>query len=344
MPTKALPKAESRSRTRPRCIYCRAEKDAGAFTREHVLHEGFGRFKNGLTLIDMVCGDCNQAFANDIDRYLLRDTIDGMNRFLKKTKDPAEYKSEGNRSTLESRIDAGPWKGLRLMQRVVDGELMAQPFPQVGFALSTEGPYEWYGRDALPKLEELKAKFPAGSNLLIEFFEVTDEKKVLDELRAMGVGGDFAPLKESRPANWRAPNKMKVENRQLLGLRFARAVAKICFNFFAWKFGRSAALMPEFDEIRKFIRFGEPRPEWFKWSGDNQPFTFEVPHEDGHVVAVAFNPADTAVVGLVSLHMFARYRMVLAPKSFKVQVSDEVHFFDLKTMEAAPLTIRLRKA
>jgi hypothetical protein len=55
-----------------------------------------------------------------------------------------------------------------------------------------------------------------------------------------------------------------VEAKQLLADRFARVLAKICFNYLACRWGASAALMARFNEIRQFIRHGGQQPAWLK--------------------------------------------------------------------------------
>lgn len=48
-----------------KCVYCLQDKSPTAFTKaEHVIPQSFDVFKNNLTLIDLVCDDCNQLFGN----------------------------------------------------------------------------------------------------------------------------------------------------------------------------------------------------------------------------------------------------------------------------------------
>ncbi|HMJ10624.1 MAG TPA: HNH endonuclease [Polyangiaceae bacterium] len=66
----------------PTCIYCRASKPDAAFSKvEHVVPQSFGRFEGNLTLINVVCDDCNEFFGNELELYLARDTPDGLSRF-----------------------------------------------------------------------------------------------------------------------------------------------------------------------------------------------------------------------------------------------------------------------
>ena len=86
------------------CIYCQREQSSAAtFDRvEHVLPDGFGGFRNALTLTDTVCDGCNQLFGDTIDMYLTRDTHIGLMRFFIGQKEPAEYKHLGRRQRLHA--------------------------------------------------------------------------------------------------------------------------------------------------------------------------------------------------------------------------------------------------
>src|SRR5258708_19793456 len=93
-----------------RCIYCHLDGDGGATFNsvEHVFPDGFGGFKNALTLADTVCDGCNRFFGNTIDMYLTRDTPMGLMRFFAGHKAAAEDKHLGRRSQLRHQVGAGP--------------------------------------------------------------------------------------------------------------------------------------------------------------------------------------------------------------------------------------------
>ena len=58
------------------CIYRRQSK--GPFTREHVVHDGFGKFQGALVIHDAVCHDCNQEFGRTIDLALTRSSAEAL--------------------------------------------------------------------------------------------------------------------------------------------------------------------------------------------------------------------------------------------------------------------------
>jgi hypothetical protein len=172
----------------PTCIYCRESKPESAFaSREHVLSDSFGRFRDALTLLNTVCDACNDLFGKTIDLYLARDTPDGLNRFLIGGKPHDEYKSLGKSSTLKHHADSGPLKGARLVHRRGEGALEITPLPQVAFGKEDGGPYDkWFPVDGLPTAEQLKALVNEGYRY-IHFCEIVDTEPVLAGLRERGL-------------------------------------------------------------------------------------------------------------------------------------------------------------
>jgi hypothetical protein len=312
------------------CIYCGGSEPETTFAKvEHVLPQAFGRFKDNLTLVDSVCDACNEYFGKELDEYLARDTIDGYNRFRLGHKPAEEFKSLGRRSTLRHHVDSGVLTGAKVLQKPVNGELKAQPLPQVGFGSGPEGPFKWFPRDHLPDKPTLKKLFHDGKRN-IEFVEVTDVDEVLAELEESGV--QLTGLTQSRPANWEG--RFRVESRVLMEHRFARAIAKIAFNYLASQIGSGIARMPQFDVVRRYIRYDE-RPLGRLWAVDPTPTLRGLPHTDGHVIGVAFDPEERKVAALLSFHCATQYRVLLAEGGFVLNpFTARHHFFDLVAKRA----------
>jgi len=70
------------------CIYCRRSLAAQEFTREHVLSRAFGPFADAPTLLNMVCGDCNQFFGDHLERRVARGAFEGLLRYQRGAKAP----------------------------------------------------------------------------------------------------------------------------------------------------------------------------------------------------------------------------------------------------------------
>ncbi len=112
-----------------RCIYCHLDGDGGATFNsvEHVFPDGFGGFKNALTLADTVCDGCNRFFGNTIDMYLTRDTPMGLMRFFAGQKAAAEYKHLGRRSQLRHQVGAGRLARATLVIERGEHDLIIKP-------------------------------------------------------------------------------------------------------------------------------------------------------------------------------------------------------------------------
>lgn len=61
------------------CIYCREQKGEEFFNSEHVLPQSFGLYgSETMTLINKVCAACNKLFGETIDKFLARETREGI--------------------------------------------------------------------------------------------------------------------------------------------------------------------------------------------------------------------------------------------------------------------------
>ncbi|WP_395848113.1 HNH endonuclease [Cystobacter fuscus] len=319
----------------PTCIYCKENKPSAAFKKtEHVFPQSFGRFRDNLTLNDVVCDGCNKHFGDTIELYLGRDTIDGLNRFRFGFRDPQDYRTLGSRSTLTHTITSGFFAGARIRITGVDGELLQQPLPQIGLAQQEEGPYKWYLRESLPSKDELRALVDEGYRH-IRFAEIKDPESVVADLKALG--GQVVELHESRPAGYRGIERF--ETRTRMDTTFHRCIAKIGFNYLASQYGAETARMPQFDVVRRFIRYGEAPPSR-NWTVDAQPIVINNPgHVVGHTVAVAWHAATETVLAQVSFHDQARYLVTLSVGGFILHpFKGRGHFFNLSSLELELLT------
>jgi hypothetical protein len=244
------------------CIYCKREGPEATFgSREHVMWDAFGGFKDPLVLRGVVCDDCNQAFGDGLDRYLARDTIEGLCRFRFDVKPATGYRSEGKRSKLTTRIAEGRWAGAVVWYCESDGVLRPTPAPQVGFGRTYEGPFDfWFMADALPSVERERELFDAGYRcvefLSIEGAQAEDNTDAIKALAArMRLQFDGEPT-VTMPLG--LTDVMLVGDSSLLDAPFWRAVAKGAFNYFAFVHGAEAALNGCFDTIRDFIRLDMP--------------------------------------------------------------------------------------
>ena len=126
------------------CIYCR-QIGSRRFPREHVVPKAFGRFHDNLTL-RCVCEGCNSSFAEELELFLTRDSVEALLRVRYGLKT-----ASGRHRLCESRlivkvITPGDWHGARIsVERNAAGTaLRADPLPQVAFRKHGETDWKWF--------------------------------------------------------------------------------------------------------------------------------------------------------------------------------------------------------
>ncbi|MFE8598194.1 hypothetical protein [Archangium violaceum] len=131
----------------------------------------------------------------------------------------------------------------------------------------------------------------------------------------------------------------RFESKALLGEKFSRCIAKIGFNYLASQYGAATARMPQFDVVRRFIRYGEaPRDRVL--TVDAQPIIANLPDGVlGHAITIGWQAETKTVLAQVSFHGWARYQVKLAVGGFILEpFRGRGHFFDLTSKEIEPLT------
>ncbi|HEX9485891.1 MAG TPA: HNH endonuclease [Gemmatimonadales bacterium] len=236
----------------PTCIYCRQSK--GPFTREHVIQDGFGRFKNALVIHDAVCHECNQEFSRTIDLALTRSSAEGFERYRFGVKEPAEI-AKFKYSSLTLRVrDPGDFHGAQFIQRAdpTGKKLVSHVVP--GIAVRR--------KDGEGFLHFTEAQVRDGSwrqNTDVDWrrgIKVYGGGAKGDEIRAVLEAQGVAPS-AWRPLKPPESGVVTVEQEFEFTSEMQRAVAKIGFNYLTHCEDVEYALLEAFDPIRRYIRYGE---------------------------------------------------------------------------------------
>jgi len=304
----------------PRCIWCKQDKPLGEFNVEHVLPQSFGTFEQNFTLVEVVCQDCNSRFAKELEPSLARDSLEGFDRYRYGLKDPAEFRSLGARSTTKVQLTEGPYAGAWAYTVKGKEALGTTPFPQVGIAKAPEGPFEWFMLDALPTMDDVKARGYTGNVCMrlcecdpAEASRLLAEKSInitLTETFEPPAGGTWVE---------------QVFRPQLV---HRRALAKVALNYIAHQFGRDVALEARFDAIRNLV-MNATVPASPYYSIDEEPL-IDGDKQDGkrvlgHAIVVVQHGNEVEVI--VSLYNRFRHRFVLA-NSPGTTLPPRGHFFD----------------
>ena len=304
------------------CIYCRASAPDLKFTREHVMHRGFGGFRGSETLVlhDMVCGKCNQEFGDTIDLALTRDSAEGLERYLWGIRDPSELGSFRGRDIVE-RIDDGDFRGSELRRRYDEehDRIVHDLVPTVAVRNVDDDGFTFFSA------EEAK------SGAILENQEVDWRRGI----RIMGSGPSVDTLRAAledqgiHPDRWTdlqpPPDNRPFEVKLELQISDAcrRALAKITFNYLAARTTPEFVLTPQFDSIRQFIRYGSEPPTPLVIADPDHSFNLK--YNDGrsitspsgeipvvHVVSLETHSSHNNILGCVTLFSLMTYKVLLA--------------------------------
>jgi hypothetical protein len=236
------------------CLYCEDAKTPEQFNREHVLPEAFGKYENNhFVLRGRVCRECNSYFGTYLDGPLARDSKEGLDRFVHGGVEPKkDRKLRGTR--LKLKRNGGRFDGA-LLQWTLDAtgtHLTAKPAPQLGFANNEDGPYDWCPLNDLPSPEVLRSK--QFSHCVAGGMSNEDATALVKRL---GFDGVLATELVDPPA---ADGMVATTTEGRIDQTLRRAVAKIAFNYFAYRYSDIATL-GHFRDIRRYIRFCEEPSE-----------------------------------------------------------------------------------
>ena len=295
------------------CIYCLEDKNE--MNREHVVPVCYGTFTDNLVLIDTVCMECNQYFGNNIDLYLGRDTIEGVERFKHGIKSEGKLK----RQRVRFKIEQGPLRGMiatAVQSQQVQGEIDIDPVMQVGFFNNITQGYDYFEPKDIPSAQELSRKG----------YEFKDKEKPIHMVAKDYKGIEYIVniLKQSGmeiavagETDW--PDEVKTRAKTLVGGEIRvdsiifRGMAKIAFNYLAYTAGKRFALNESFNEIRAFIRHGTGRS--LDYCDVNQTRIlyeekrYKVRFTQGHLIIVEWQGSQ--VVSKVSIFNMNTHRIYL---------------------------------
>jgi hypothetical protein len=328
----------------PTCIYCRRTDPSCGFNREHVIPEALGKFEHGLVLSDSeVCQDCNQHFGDTLDRFLNRDSAEALLRYRHGLKDPGDLKgmfTERVRARLPQ--DGSKWGGVYLdFVPPPEGELepYVQLTPQIACERRDGRGWEYFSEEDLRTRTEMvkrQIERECGPIRVLWYDTTASKERLLALLDEKGI-----PFKGTRETNEQVPQfaggHVTTEIQFAFDSAVARAVAKIAFNYLAKILSPELALLPDFDDLRRFIRDGVGRPPDFVRPQDGPMVQARRGGDPPrwHVIMLYWSKDRRAILCRLSPFNYLAYLVRLTP-DFR-GVWREIlsgHYFDLDTMEA----------
>ncbi|MGB8294929.1 MAG: HNH endonuclease [Polyangia bacterium] len=233
-----------------RCIYCLEEKPPDDFNREHVIPQAFGRFAGQSPTLDCVCRLCNSSLGRELDESLSYKSIEGVHRFISGLRDAGQFRADRASDIDRVEIGEGPLAGcVADFGSSPDGTSVNMvPRPQVGFAKTEDGPFQWHPVGVLPTKEQLQKEFgPTPPSIRV--VGAADEREVQQELASKGLMiGEMA-------VGHLPSGTAYAEIVATITQKHLRAIAKIAFNYLAFV-RPGLAYLPEFNEVRRYVLAG----------------------------------------------------------------------------------------
>jgi hypothetical protein len=325
------------------CIYCRQSK--GPFTREHVVHEGFGKFKGALVIHKAVCHDCNHEFSRTIDLAITRSSIWGFERYKVGVKTPAEFAKFKHSSMTLRVIEPGDSQGAQLVLRADNAgeKLVSHVLPGIGVRGKNGKEFVHFDEAQVRNgswLQNTEVDWRRGIKV---YGDETKREEIRAVLERQGVTlSDWRPLKPS------PRGKIAVDQEFPFSSAIRRALAKIAFNYLTYCKGTAYALLDAFDPIRNYIRFGEmplsssPPVQSVNGLPFSKIYAGAVVLESGsmrpviHVLSLRTN-GERHVVGAISLFGAMTHHVVLAEAMKGPLLEACAHLYNIKLREVYPL-------
>ena len=236
------------------CIYCGST--APRTNREHVMSQALGTFEQNWT-IDCVCDECNHFFSRELELALGRDSAEAFLRVDFGVKPPAtaeKFLNTRMRGTLNA---PGHFDGARVVMKPTEAEdgILPVPPPQVGFRRAGE---DWRYILERDLTEESILKMAGGTLEEVEVKVIgpgDDLPRLTQRLATLGF--KFVETYRFLDQPIAASASISVEHEFILDTTLRRAAAKIAFNYAAKVLGPEVMRRPDFDAVRRFVRFGE---------------------------------------------------------------------------------------
>ncbi|MGC1398055.1 HNH endonuclease [Candidatus Binatus sp.] len=239
-----------------RCIYCLELLRESQFNREHVLPQHLGRFQENFVLHRSVCLECNDSLGKQLETWLGRHSYEGLLR-LRFGQKPVTALAEFQGKGVAIRLPPGSsWAGaiLILIADSKTGELRLDLRPQIGVKRPADTEFRFFTDKEFEKASGEQIGKEKGSAFKIIGLGQSGSEKIIEIVRER-----IPDLKVhgSMPDPPIVDGEVIVEIIAIINDLLARSIAKIAFNYLSYVSGSAFVLDPAFNEVRRFIRYGE---------------------------------------------------------------------------------------
>jgi hypothetical protein len=325
-----------------RCIYCSPDRPAKApFTRDHVIPEAFGKFRDNLVLNEGVCRECNQFFGDNLELLLGRGSAEGVLRLDYQIKPPesaGKLKKDRVRFSLLSTEDN--LDGLILEYGEENGEIVVLLVRQVGFPRRNGSGWIYVTESELNDLSKPLPKEIDTDGLVRLVFDSDETKNRLIQVLA-NRNINCPETIEEHVVPIQKGQEVWVKVQATIDNMVLRCVAKMALNYLAKTAGIDFVVKEDLDPIRSYIRYGtNPGYEIVRVS-QHPILTYDnaVLHQTkGHLITVDWSLDKRHIIGQVSLFNFATYHVMLSRNHSGVwRPIKSGHHFNIKSGKVEPL-------
>ena len=314
------------------CIYCKAEKPAHLFNKDHVLPRCLGTFINAPTLT-CVCKECNQAFGDDLELALGRDSYEALLRFQHKLKPLQEVVELRNRNLTATLNVDGPCRGARIAFGADERGVVIDLVDQAGIPFKRAGTMFLTLAELRLLQTSIKPHVVPGGKVSFIYKTVHSLRQVVEELERLGM--TFTNLDSHNTFDIPHLEHSNVDIFYREGRRIHRALCKIALNYAAYQMGAPFVLSSDFDQIRAFVSSGsQPRFRSLFLSVDEPRNISDGPDtaSEHHVVSLDWDGSPSQIAVTIELFGGRQYKLVLTDNYHGLFRTDLAHadFFDLK--------------
>ena len=239
-----------------KCIYCLEEKPISEFNREHVISRFMGTYENAYVLGDaQVCKACNSYFCDNMENILSFDSLEGLLR-TENLQRPMKHKRAIGMSRLKVTGNNDIFKGLTFYfssNPNNPNNIQTEPAPAIGLSLDeAQHLYEFFSLENLPICDNtIRARMASSKKPVIIWHY--PELEVCNALKNNGFDLSNADILTDTTEVQSLIAKIKYTVDSLS----SRLALKNLFNYLCYTYGKDYVLQPFFDNLRKYIRYGE---------------------------------------------------------------------------------------
>ncbi len=275
-----------------KCIYCLMEKNGDEFNREHVVPRMMGTYEDGFVLSqNQVCQECNSFFSKELEDKIGLNSLESFLRIQHGRKMSDGRIMRKGRVAFSGTSDI--FKGLDFTPVVDSSNEERMHFdisPRIGILENEEkNEYTYHNLDELPYalpeiLQSIKGK---KAGIITVGIEQDIAESALKEKGYLATTYEYKNVPVTDLYNKSAlATKISFSIDSIV----RRICAKTAFNYLCFSMGKDYVLKKNFDELRRYIRYGEwSNNLWFRYS-IGAISAVEMPNETAHVVGYMMYP------------------------------------------------------